>query len=95
MGHQSLRTSHDSETGVPNRIKYDGENTYAGFDIETTASDGEGVTRTAILDCVGTYELHEGDELAYVDLEELSTACKAVGRVPYIDRVATAINIDD
>jgi hypothetical protein len=93
MGHQTLKTSHDSDTGVPNRIKYDGESVYVGFDIETTASDGGGAERTAVLDCVGTYEIHDGDEMAYVDLEELSKACKVVGRVPYIDRVATAINV--
>ena len=83
----SLKTLHDTDSGQPTRIKYDGEFVYAGFDIVTTAGSDDPTRRVAVLDCLGSYKIHDGDDTAFVELSELQQAINLVRGVPYIDGV--------
>ena len=83
-----LKTLHDTDRAEPNRIKYDGDLVYAGFDI--VRSDPSDETRLiAVLDCLSSYEIHDRDDTAFVDLSELQHAINLVRAVPYIDAVET------
>lgn len=84
-----LKTLHDTDHSEPTRLKYDGDLVYAGFAVHTTAGSDEPTRRVAELDCVGSYEIHEGDHTAFVELDELERAVELVASVPYIDAVET------
>ena len=82
-----LKTLHDTDSGQPTRIKYDGDLVYAGFEIQTLAGSDDPTQRLAVLDCLGSYEIHHGDDTAFVDMDELQQAIALVRAVPYIDAV--------
>lgn len=68
-----LKTIHDTETGDPTRIKYDGDAVYVGFKVER-----KGVGRVAKVDCARTYDIHDTEDTAFIDLEEFEHALATV-----------------
>lgn len=82
-----LKTLHDTETGEPNRIRYDGNEVELGFKIETMASDDEPHIRTAVLSSMSAPIIDEKDAEAFVDLDEAVHALWLVSNVPAVDRV--------
>jgi len=75
----TLKTIHDTETGEPTRIRYNGDLIEAGFNV-TAVDDGY----IAVLDSVSTTDIIDGENRAFVDLEELT---HATGRVKMIDSI--------
>ena len=77
-----LKTLHDTETGDPTRIKYDGDTVYVGL---TVNRHGEGYI--AIVDCVGAYDIHDTEDTAFVDLDEFEHALATVETMDIVDAV--------
>jgi len=83
----SFKVLRDTDDSRGKRIKYEGENTYAGFNIQHLNGDMSKTQTLAVLDCVGTYEIHDGETTAYVDLDELRQAIEAVKGIEWVDVV--------